>query len=94
MSFQAHDRSVKAMTFIGRQLVTGSIDGDLKVYQLSDLFASSESVKYQPPYIDYTPTMKNMGVESILQISPLEKEFYVIDNFSIQKCNIPKAWFQ
>jgi hypothetical protein len=92
MSFQAHDRSVKAMSFIGNHLVTGSIDGDLKVYQLSDLFASSDSGKYQPPYIDYTSAMKNVGVESILQISAVEKEFYVIDNFSVQKCKIPKTW--
>jgi WD40 repeat protein len=80
-SFIAHERTIKSLCVVNGQLVSGSADGEVKIWPLVDFF-NVDGPRLQPSFRTLVCETKK---EAVVQMQSTDDGIYVADMFSIKK---------
>ena len=90
-TFQAHEKTIKSMCIQNDKLITGSVDGDVKVWDMRDLTSPKEGDKrFTPNFLTVKSSLGIIreGQSSIMQFRVVEDTVYVLDTGAIRKFRI------
>ncbi len=88
-SFQAHERSVRALSIVNGKLLSGSVDEDVKCWELSDLLAlESGKINSATSMLKYERKVKRSSTSSVVRIFSSEHETFIVDASSIHKIKL------
>lgn len=103
-TFNAHDKHVRALKIVGGQLISGSLNGDVKVFgffsfetsnfmqiwNLSDFYSVDGSSKLYPTgqLVQVEDTTRKDTSPSVMQILNVDETVYVADITGVRKFRI------